>query len=251
MQRAIHFPFISSSAVVGLPSPDEVEVWLDFDGTITKRDVLDELIARFAVNDSWRTVEREWQRGDIGSYDCLRREFALLRVRDSELSDLLRGIAVDEGAKPLFELLSTLRIPVAILSDGVDLFIRRILENHDLGSVTVRSNSIKRNGDRIGLRTPFSSPACESSAAHCKCNSMKTLGIPGHRSIYIGDGRSDLCPARKANVVFAKGVLASCLSSEGIPYRRFDTLRDVAYILAAAWESTTVLSKVQGPRAGG
>jgi len=53
--------------------------------------------------------------------------------------------------------------------------------------------------------------------------------------IYIGDGRSDLCVSRKADVRFAKGVLANLLASENLPFHRFDTLSDVARMLEKRW----------------
>ena len=37
------------------------------DGTITRTDVLDELIRRYAIDNSWHAVEADWQAGRIGS----------------------------------------------------------------------------------------------------------------------------------------------------------------------------------------
>ena len=71
---------------------------------------------------------------------------------------------------------------------------------------------------------------------HCKCGSAEALHRPGRKTIYIGDGRSDLCAARKADVVFAKRALARCLTAEGRAFLPFDTLADVRGALAAAWE---------------
>ena len=65
---------------------------------------------------------------------------------------------------------------------------------------------------------------------------MAALTRPGRdRHLYVGDGRSDLCPARRADLVFAKGALATALATEGVPFRPFDTLADVAATLAAGW----------------
>jgi 2-hydroxy-3-keto-5-methylthiopentenyl-1-phosphate phosphatase len=65
---------------------------------------------------------------------------------------------------------------------------------------------------------------------------MKALGQAHRRSVYVGDGRSDLCASRKADFRFAKGVLAECLEKESLPYVRFSTLADVAGFLDRAWQ---------------
>jgi SHS2 domain-containing protein len=54
------------------------------------------------------------------------------------------------------------------------------------------------------------------------------------RVIYIGDGHSDRCPARHATTVFAKSHLAQILAAEGVPYREFENLSQVAAMLSGA-----------------
>ena len=41
-----------------IPLPARSQLWIDFDGTITRQDVLDELIRRYAADDSWKSVAR-------------------------------------------------------------------------------------------------------------------------------------------------------------------------------------------------
>ena len=212
------------------------QAWVDFDGTITAVDVLDELIRRHAVDDSWRAVEADWQAGRIGSRECLSRQLDTVRATDAELVALLADVGLDPGVGRLFALLDRAGVPAAVLSDGVDRFIAALLGRAGLGHLPVRSNGIARRGSAMDLLCPFGSADCRSAAAHCKCASAAALAVPGRdRHLYIGDGRSDLCPARRADVVFAKGVLATALAAEGIAFVRFDTLDDVATTLARAW----------------
>jgi len=217
-----------------LPPPSQAQVWIDFDGTITQQDLLDELIQRHAIDDSWKQIERLWEAGEIGSRQCLQRQLALVRATDAELAALLAQIDLDPGLFPLLGLLDRFQIPRAILSDGIDSFIHQLLARHDV-HIPVRSNSIKRSGDDISLICPLQSPDCDSAAAHCKCSSITALGGAGRKSIYIGDGRSDLCPARKVEVVFAKGALAQTLRGEGRRFLPFTTLNDVKRILEQRW----------------
>ena len=218
-----------------LPAPAHAEVWLDFDGTISQQDILDSLIERFAMNASWKLIEQRWQTGLIGSRECLQAEFDLLRVSKPELETFLDAIQLDPGIGGLLQLLRSMNVPVAILSDGIDIFIQRTLARHGITGIPLRSNTVTHRGKSLRLVCPNSSSGCESAAAHCKCASAQALGTPGRQSIYVGDGRSDLCPARKSSAVFAKGTLARTLSQQHIPFFAYTGLQDVTATLSAAW----------------
>ena len=49
--------------------------------------------------------------------------------------------------------------------------------------------------------------------------------------VYVGDGRSDMCAAQHADVVFAKGYLAAWCTEQRIPHHPWTTLHDVRRIL--------------------
>lgn len=218
-----------------LPLPQNAQVWIDFDGTISREDVLDEMITRFARNDSWKIIEERWRTGLIGSEECLRSEFRLLRVASDELDCFLDQIQLDPAIGSLLDVLERYAVPVTILSDGVERFIRRILQRHKIHNLPIRANRIKQRSDRLHLTCPHRSNQCISKAAHCKCESARMLSQGNRRSIYIGDGRSDLCPARQADIVFAKATLAKSLTAEHIGYIPYSSLKDVAMAFSNAW----------------
>ena len=220
---------------ISFPAPEKSQVWIDFDGTISKKDTLDELITRFSINDSWHELERLWRENLIGSRECLEGEFALLRITKEELNEVLGSMQIDAGLLDILELCEQRSIPVAVVSDGIDFFIKKILSSNGVFSLVVRSNTAKFVEGRFTLECPHNDPKCDVKAAHCKCASMKALGQPGRRNIYIGDGRSDLCPARKADIVFAKNVLAACLKAENIGHIEYTNLGQVASVLSSAW----------------
>lgn len=226
--------------------PAASHVLLDFDGTITTKDVLDELIAAFARDDSWRAVEQLWQAGKIGSRECLTREFDCVRVGPADLAAFLDRIPIDPGLAPLLDLLHDHAVPVTILSDGVEMFIRRILSRANLGQdIPVRSNRVEHQADRLTLVCPYADATCQSAAAHCKCASARHLVAEGRVRIYVGDGRSDLCPSRVCDVVFAKGALARHLAEEGRRYIPYQTLAEVAAALSAAFGRHADRSRLQ------
>jgi 2,3-diketo-5-methylthio-1-phosphopentane phosphatase len=223
-----------------IPPPGTAEVWIDFDGTLTKVDVVDSLVRGYCANDDWRAVEDAWQSGRIGSRTCLAEQFELIHIGAKQLDAFLASVSFDPGASDLLALLRRYDVPTTILSDGIDWFIERIFRAHDLEAPLVRSNTLVRGAESWRLVCPFFAPACDVAAAHCKCMSMESLGNPGRQRIYIGDGRSDLCAAKKADVRFAKGTLAAHLQDDGLAFFPFTTLRDVVRALDVVWSHPKV-----------
>ena len=101
-------------------------LFLDFDGTITRRDAVDAILEAYA-DPEWLAFEAEWRAGRMGSRDCLQAQMALVRASRQQLDSLLDEIEIDEGLTPLLELCAAHDIPAHIISDGFDYCIRRIL----------------------------------------------------------------------------------------------------------------------------
>ena len=221
---------------VFIPLADRAAVWIDFDGTITRKDVLDELIRTFAVDEFWRDAEDRWQRGVIGSRQCLSEQFACVRVGPDQLEPFLDRIPLDPGLGQLIDVIDRAGVPVTVVSDGIDVFIARLLNSVQLSRLTVRSNTIERSEERLTLVCPHGRADCQSASAHCKCSSIDALAGGRTGSIYIGDGRSDLCPSLRCETVFAKGTLARLLGDAGKPFITYDSLTEVADRLEAAWD---------------
>jgi 2,3-diketo-5-methylthio-1-phosphopentane phosphatase len=222
-----------------IPLPSSAQVWIDFDGTITRHDLLDDLVARHSQDESWKQLDRQWKAGKIGSRRCLQQQFALLCLSEGDLAAFLAEIHLDPGLPPLLELLDRFQVPYAVVSDGIDEFIHRTLASHNL-EMPVRSNTIDRRGTETSLVCPKRRPECVSAASLCKCASMTEEGRSGRAGIYVGSGRSDLCPSTRAQAIFAKGPLADELTAAGRPFLPFETLLDVRDKLRRSWTEENV-----------
>ena len=66
----------------------------DFDGTISLLDVTDTLLNRFG-KPGWQELEEAWERGDIGSRECMKGQVALLDMSEAELQAHLDTIEID------------------------------------------------------------------------------------------------------------------------------------------------------------
>lgn len=207
-----------------LPLPP-VECFIDFDGTISLEDTTDLLLAQFA-EPAWRTIEAAWERGAIGSRECMSRQVELLRVEPVMLDLFANCLRIDPSFAPFAEALQASGVSVTIVSDGLDRVIAHALKGYGL-DLPVLANELKHaGGDRWRLGCLHASEDCRASSAHCKCASFDRA--PGRAlRVLIGDGRSDFCAASIADMVFAKGKLADHCRANGITHRSFGNFTDL------------------------
>ena len=78
-------------------------LFLDFDGTISRRDAVDAILETYA-DPKWLTCEEEWRAGRIGSRDCLRAQMSLVRASRKQIDALLDETGIDEHFVPLLEM---------------------------------------------------------------------------------------------------------------------------------------------------
>ncbi|WP_406857585.1 HAD-IB family phosphatase [Alsobacter sp. KACC 23698] len=182
--------------------PLHLRILCDFDGTITREDVTDALLDACA-DPAWAEIEELWTAGAIGSRECLTRQASLLRGEPSDFDAIIDEIQVEAGFTEFVAYCSLRGFRLEIVSDGLDHAIRRILQRLAL-TIPFRANGLARGVEGSwALRTPHSDPGCAADAAHCKCRSGAAFGGDAF-TVVIGDGRSDICVAGAADLVFAK-----------------------------------------------
>src|SRR5262249_52616266 len=115
-------------------------------------------------------------------------------------------------------------IRLSIVSDGVDYFIQRILERHGLGGVPVFANAFGVSQTHCTLTHPWFEENCAARQGVCKCAVTGDARLP---LIFVGDGRSDQCVAKRADILFAKKSLAKYCSDSGLAFTPFETFADV------------------------
>src|SRR3977135_1672278 len=108
-----------------MTEPQTPILFLDFDGTISRRDAVDVILETYA-DPKWLAFEAEWRAGRIGSRDCLQAQMSLVRATRKQLDALLEQIEIDEGLITLLERCAAHDVSAHIVSDGFDYCIRRI-----------------------------------------------------------------------------------------------------------------------------
>ncbi len=197
-------------------------VFLDFDGTITQRDVNRYLLDRFAAGD-WRAISDEYRAGTIGSRECLIGHWALLEPHESSLRAAAAEVPLDPGFEPLITALRDAGAELVVVSDGFGFRAEEVCAE---AGVDVLTNHVDWTTGR--LEFPHEDRCCPcSTCGVCKQAPIKEARRAGRTTVLVGDGTSDRKAALLADVVFAKGRLAQWCALQEVPHRRFETLADV------------------------
>lgn len=223
---------------------DKTAAWTvlcDFDGTISLLDVTDTLLTRFG-RPGWEALEARWERGEIGSRECMKGQVALLDMSQGEFEQHLQTITVDPHFSAFVDGARAMGIPVMVVSDGIEQAIVQVLARQGLQRLPVLANRLVPTGARSWrLESPHASPRCERASGNCKCARLAEQRGPRTRVLYVGDGASDFCVSGKADFVLAKDRLVDHCRAHGLahaPFRHFgDVLSRLAALVAADAEA--------------
>ncbi len=207
-----------------------IRVFCDFDGTISTEDV-GELFFRHFLGERADELVKPLLEGKIGGKEFLRRECELLPpLTKDEVQTFVNKFAVDSTFPKFVAFCNTHKIPLTILSDGLDFYIHTLLQKHSLSHLTFYANKThftEVNGKTIITVTfPYTDEEC-SDCGNCKRNHMLVQSADEDIIVYIGDGFSDQCPIRYADIVFAKRRLIPYCQQFNITYFEYKTFADV------------------------
>jgi len=202
----------------------------DFDGTISRCDIGNLLFHHFSDGKSDEPVRR-WRNNEIDSRACLQAESELIRdVSREELMRYFDSFDIDPGFSNFAAWSKERGIPLYVLSDGLDIYIDRVLRRHGLENIPVFTNHAEIRDNRMRIEWPYFNSSCEK-CGNCKGYHIRRLRKPGQRVVYIGDGKSDLCALEHADTVFAKDFLAEYCLGHDIPYVPYTGFTDVVTAL--------------------
>jgi 2-hydroxy-3-keto-5-methylthiopentenyl-1-phosphate phosphatase len=205
----------------------KILILTDFDGTITTVDLGSQFILKF-VTASLADIEKAFARGKIGSRIAYERIAERLQGSRKKMLDHILTV---EKLDPFFlEFCSLCRdknIDVKIVSDGFDFYIEAILAKYNLTGMEYYSNIAVFGADNsFAVEFPERNDFC-GRCGTCKSRILNSYRLIYDKIIYIGDGYSDFCPSRYADMVFAKNLLYQRCEQEGTPCLRFDDFSEI------------------------
>jgi 2-hydroxy-3-keto-5-methylthiopentenyl-1-phosphate phosphatase len=200
---------------------------VDFDGTITQEDVLDEIARTFGDDEVYREVDEALDRNGITLHEVLRREFEPVRASLGEVVEWVHANAsIRQGFRELVELARERGWRVVVVSSGFRQLIEPMLERAGIEGLELVSNEV--DPDPEGWRiTFFDESRCEICGEACKRTTVRSV-VDGGEVVYVGDGYSDRCAAEDADLVFARRGLAAYLTERGVPYEPFEDFFQIA-----------------------
>jgi 2-hydroxy-3-keto-5-methylthiopentenyl-1-phosphate phosphatase len=218
------------------PAGSPLVVLIDFDGTIARSDVSDEVMWRFATRDAWAPLEAAYLAGEIGSRTLLTRQAALLDGETSRIADIGVGQELDPHFIAFAAFLRERQISIEVVSDGFGFFVGPALDRLGLGDLPVFTARTSFRPDGVEISFPDGHPACRVCGT-CKRERILVHQRAGRHVVFVGDGFSDLYAAHHADTVFAKDLLAQICTDRGWPYRAWTDFADIQAALATILEA--------------
>jgi 2-hydroxy-3-keto-5-methylthiopentenyl-1-phosphate phosphatase len=203
-----------------------IRVFCDFDGTICQQDVGEQFFLKFAGEKANQNIQHLLG-GEITLQEWLTELCeAIPSINEKELQDFVDQFAVDPHFTEFVRFCKKQEIPLMILSDGLDVYVERVLSNAGLSHLPFFANHTEFAGVKLKVSFPYTDAEC-NSCGNCKRNHMLNASADEDIIVYIGDGYSDRCPARYADIVFAKRQLIKHCQDQNITYFEFNHFGEV------------------------
>lgn len=199
-------------------------VQCDFDGTITEEDVSFVLLDTFAQG--WRRLAQQYQENKLSVGELNTRAFAMVKADRHVLLEALKGkVKVRPGFHDLVNYCSERGFGFVIVSNGLDFYIKSVLETVGLASIEMYSG--QASFEPMGIRVRYVGPDGKVLQDGFKEAYIKSFLKLGYRVVYIGNGKSDAAPAKYAQRVFATGDLLAHSRENNLECKPFDTFVEV------------------------
>jgi 2,3-diketo-5-methylthio-1-phosphopentane phosphatase len=177
----------------------KLEVFVDFDGTITDVDTFDALVCAVAGTDVWTEIDDALLAGEITLREALSRQVAVVRFSRSEALDFMQNSArVDPAFGTFVTAVRDHGGAIRVVSAGIATVIHDALERSGV-EVEVLANDVDFAPDGWTMAFRDATDSGHDKAAH-----VREARARGSHTVYIGDGISDFAGAAEADERFAK-----------------------------------------------
>jgi len=201
----------------------------DFDGTITEKDVSFLILDTFADGD-WRQVLAQYREGKIPVGRFNTRAFAMVKADEQTLLGFIKGRArIRAGFSELLACCERKGFQFAIVSNGLDFYIKAMLGDMGIDDIEVFAAQNRFGTNGIDVR--YIGPQGDQLEDGFKDAYVRLFQERGYRVIYIGNGDSDLSPARQSHHIFATGDLLNECKKMKLGCTPFTDLNEVVKVL--------------------
>ena len=206
----------------------QFKIFIDFDGTITKNDVGEEIFRKFVDEEVVKRIVDDLLNDQISSRECWEALcLAAPSIEKKEFDELILSQEVEPSLHRFIEYCEKNNFSVFVLSDGFDYYIEKILNRENLGHLKFFSNKLNLTAEgKLIPYFPYFKAVCKSSS-NCKQNHIIENSSEDEYTVYIGDGSSDIDAVQYVDFIFAKDSLLRFCEMNRITFFPFRNFGDV------------------------
>ncbi|MCP4547784.1 MAG: hypothetical protein GY835_15085 [bacterium] len=147
------------------------------------------------------------------------------------VDDYIQSQNVDPYFLDFHDFIMERKILFGVVSQRMGRIVETILRRKGLTHIPVFANGLEIEPFTIRLRFPhFNKLGCDY-CPNCTLYHVKRFRRPDIPLVFVGEKSHDLCAARAADLVFARGELVQACNDHEVPYEQINNLRDVERIL--------------------
>lgn len=206
-------------------------VQIDFDGTITTEDVSYLLLDTYA-DPSWRDILADYSSGKIEVGTFNRRVFSLVKASREVMTNTVltsEHVKIRDGFEAFIDLCKSRGFHTSIVSNGLEFYVKAIMESHGISGVGIYAAENEFYPGGVNVR--YIGLDGKESERGLKEGHARHLKEQGFDIIFIGNGESDIFPARVADHIFATEDLITKCREEGLTCTEFGDFFDIIKVL--------------------
>ena len=189
----------------------------DFDDTTVLENVAQIILEDFG-GAGWREYQRQNSMHLISLKEYQELAFSTVKAGRQAMTTLVKEKAtLRPKFKDLYQYCADNDIPLAIASMGLDFYVEALLEREGMESIPVFAVDTEFTPSGINYGYRFTWKGCWQPG-NCKCLVLERYRMQGYAILFAGDGRSDICPATKSDLVFGRRYLEDHFQENGLPY---------------------------------
>ncbi|ENQ3078803.1 2-hydroxy-3-keto-5-methylthiopentenyl-1-phosphate phosphatase [Bacillus cereus] len=205
-----------------------IQIFCDFDGTITNNDNIVAIMQKFAPPEA-ETIKQLILSQELSIQEGVGKLFSLLptSLQDKITAFIKETAVIRSGFIEFVHFLQKNNIKLYIISGGMDFFVYPLLEGL-IDFEHIYCNTTNFSNDTIQVNWPHSCDEhCKNKCGLCKSTLIRNLSSQTDFKIVIGDSITDLQAAKLADKVFARDFLITKCIEHHIPYTPFETFHDI------------------------
>ena len=205
-----------------------IQVFCDFDGTITHNDHIMSIMEKFAPPEAEEVKNRILSQ-ELTIQEGVSQLFQLLptNLQNEIIQFLIETAEIRTGFHEFIQFVNENNISFYVISGGMDFFFFSLLQGI-IPKEQIYCNETDFSAEFITVNWPHPCDEhCQNHCGLCKSSLIRKLSDTNDFHIVMGDSITDLQAAKQADKVFARDFLITKCEENHIAYTPFGTFHDV------------------------